>query len=105
MIAILQGGSLYLMVNLWLDGQVSTGIVVLVQTYMIMLFDSLWNLGRSLMRLVKDLSNAQEMVDIFDKPIDILDIDNPEEVANKWDIVGLVAEFSKGFAEYESFKN
>lgn len=83
MTAILQGGSLYLMVNLWLKGEVSTGTVVLVQTYMIMLFDSLWNLGRSLMRLVKDLSNAQEMVDIFDQDIDIKDPENPEELRIK----------------------
>lgn len=33
-----------------------------------------------------------------------LDKDNPEKVANNWDIVCLAEEFSKGFDDYERFK-
>lgn len=82
-IALLQFGSLYFMITLWLKGEVSTGTVVLVQTYMMLLFDSLWNMGRAMMRFTKDISYAKEMVDIFDMPVDILDPENPEKLKVK----------------------
>ncbi len=78
MLAVLQILVVYLSVNFWLKGEISAGTVVLVQTYMMLLFDTLWNLSRSMGKFITHLTDAKEMVDIFDKPIDILDPENPE---------------------------
>lgn len=83
LIAILQFGSLYLMITFWLKGEVTTGMLVLVQTYIISLFDTLWNISRAMYRFIRDVSNAKEMVDILDTPIDILDPENPEKLKVK----------------------
>lgn len=80
MIGFLQVMIIYLSINLWLKGEITAGTVVLVQTYTILLFDSLWNLSRSVGKFITNLSDAKEMVDIFDKPIDILDPENPEQL-------------------------
>jgi ATP-binding cassette subfamily B protein len=74
---------LFLAVRLWYDGKLSLGTVVLVQLYMSTLFDILWNLGRSLTRAMKALTDMQEVVDIFDTPIDILDSEKPENLRMK----------------------
>ncbi|MBP6866115.1 MAG: ABC transporter ATP-binding protein [Candidatus Pacebacteria bacterium] len=78
MIGVLQISTIFIMVDMWLRGEASTGLVVLVQTYMIIIFDPLWAISRTLIKFIKDLSNAEGMIDILDKPIDILDPENPE---------------------------
>jgi len=96
MLGLLQVLVVYLSVNLWLKGEATPGLVVLVQTYMILLFDTLWNLSRSFGKFITHLSDAKEMVDIFDKPIDILDPENPEVLkVNSGEI-----EFKNVFFEY-----
>ncbi len=75
----LQVSIIYIMIGLWANGSVSTGILVLVQAYMVGLFDRLWNLGRDMTKLFESLTDAQEMVDILDKVPDILDVENPEK--------------------------
>ena len=54
------------------------GVFVLVQSYLFSLFDILWNLGRSLGRATEAMTDMQEVVDIFDTPIDIANPNNPE---------------------------
>lgn len=80
MLGILQVFVIYLSIDLWLKGEATAGTVVLVQTYMILLFDTLWNLSRSFGKFITHLSDAKEMVDIFDKPLDILDPENPQKL-------------------------
>jgi ATP-binding cassette subfamily B protein len=88
LIGFLNAMVLYLMVNLWLKGETTTGMVVLVQTYMMGIFDELWNFGKAMTRFFKEASNAKEMTDIFDKTPDILDVSNPEKLRiKKGDIV------------------
>lgn len=82
-LAILQIGIIYISIKMWLSGNISTGTVVLVQIYIGSLFDTLWNLSRSVGKFVTDLSNAKEMVDILDTPRDILDPENPENLRIK----------------------
>ena len=74
---------LYTMVNLWLDGSISTGMLVLIQTFMFSVFDHLWDFGKSMTNFFKSLSNAKEMVDILDIVPDILDPQNPETLKIK----------------------
>jgi len=78
MMAILQILILFISLRLWYNGQLTLGMFVLIQTYIINLLGILWNLGNSLTRAMKALTDMQEVVDIFDTPIDILDPVEPE---------------------------
>jgi ATP-binding cassette subfamily B protein len=83
LMAGLQLAVLYLMINLWLDGSISTGMLVLIQTFLFSVFDHLWDFGKSMTRFFKSLSDAKEMVDILDIVPDVLDKENPEELKIK----------------------
>lgn len=78
LVFIFQSIMLYLTVKLWLNNKMSTGTVVLIQTYMIMIFERLWNLGNSLTKFMKYAADMKEVVDIFEITPDILDPENSE---------------------------
>ncbi len=88
MMAVLQVTVLFASIRLWYEGDMSLGMLVLLQTYMLTLFDILWNLARSLTKAMKALTDMKEVVDIFDLPIDIIDPKKPEVLKiNKGHIV------------------
>jgi ATP-binding cassette subfamily B protein len=70
---ITQSFLLYFMISLWLQGKMSTGTVVLIQTYMALVFEKLWGLSMSLMKFMKAAADMKEMVDIMDVIPDIQD--------------------------------
>lgn len=74
---------LFISIHLWYVEALTIGVIVLIQTYMITLFHSLWNLGRSLTRVMKSLTDMKEVIDIFDEPIDVLDSVKPESLMVK----------------------
>jgi len=69
---------LYVMIRLWIRNAISTGTVVLIQTYMVILFDRMWDLGNALTRFMKSAADMQEMVDIIEAPRDIVDPVEPQ---------------------------
>jgi ATP-binding cassette subfamily B protein len=75
--------SLFIMIKLWLSGSISTGTIVLVHAYFIVIASSLWDLANSLSKFTKSISDMKEMVDIFEIIPDILDPVNPEELKVK----------------------
>jgi ATP-binding cassette subfamily B protein len=88
LIAILQIFVLFLDIHFWYVGKISLGMFVLIQSYMFSLFDILWNLGKSFTKAMKAMTDMQEVVDIFDTPIDILDPKEPESLKiNKGNII------------------
>ncbi|MBP9732592.1 MAG: ABC transporter ATP-binding protein [Candidatus Magasanikbacteria bacterium] len=78
LIFLAQGVMLYVMIKLWIAGTISTGVVVLAQTYMVIIFDRMWDLGNSLTKFMKSAADMQEMIDIFEVPLDIKDPVTPE---------------------------
>lgn len=74
---------LYILVRLWINNQVTTGTVVLIQTYMVLIFEKLWNLNGALMRFIKSAANMKEMVDILEVQSDVLEPTNPEKLKIK----------------------
>lgn len=82
-IIIVQSITLYLMVTLWLQNQMSIGTIVLIQTYMVIVSVSLWEFGNSLTKFMKSIADMKEMVDIFEIVPDILDPKNPEQIKIK----------------------
>jgi len=75
--------SLYVSISLWFDGLITLGTVVLAYSYSNTIFESVWGLGKQMSRLSKSFSNAAEMVDIIDEPIEIKDSQNPEKLRMK----------------------
>lgn len=76
----LQIASLYISITLWFDGLITIGTIVLAYSYSGVVFDSVWNMGKQLSRLSKSFSDAAEMVDIIDLPIEITDPKVPERL-------------------------
>lgn len=79
----LQIMSLYVSITLWFYGMISLGTIVLAYSFSGTIFDSVWNLGKQMSRLSKSFSNASEMVDIIDTPIEIIDSKNPKKSTMK----------------------
>ncbi len=74
-------------VMLWVQGEITTGTIVLAQIYLFTLFDITWNLGRQISRVVQALSDAREMIEIFREPLSVTDVDVPETLKiNRGDI-------------------
>ena len=76
---IMEVGGMYVAITLWMKGSITPGTVALVQIYFGNIFYNIWNFGRAIQRFNKSIADSVEIIDIFEKPIDIKDISNPEE--------------------------
>jgi len=65
---------LYMAVKLWMQGSFTIGDFVFVQAYVLVLLERIWNLGRVMRNVYEAFSDAQEMVDILEKPYDVQDL-------------------------------
>ena len=72
-IMILEAGGIYIAIYLWLKGSISTGTVVLVQVYFGSVFSSVWNLGNAITKFSEALTDASEMVQIFETVPSVID--------------------------------
>lgn len=77
--AILEVVGLYVVVVLWSRGDVSLDFVVLVQVYIISLMGVTWNIGNSIIDFESAMTDAKEMIEIFETPIGIKDPEVPEK--------------------------
>jgi ABC-type multidrug transport system fused ATPase/permease subunit len=66
----------FLAVNLWKKNSISIGDFVLIQSYIMMIFQIVWNFGRTLKRVYESLSNSQEMSVILETQYEVVDIKN-----------------------------
>jgi ATP-binding cassette subfamily B protein len=78
-IFFIQSIILFLTISLWLKNEISTGTVVLIETYMVIISDQVWSFGNSLTTFMKLAADMKEVVDIFEIVPDILDPKNPEK--------------------------
>lgn len=69
----LQTGLLIGGVFLWQRGIITIGDFVLIQVYIFGLIDRIWGVGQNMRRLYDAYADANEMIEIFDKPHAILD--------------------------------
>ncbi len=82
-IFIVQSILIYAMIYFWLRNEISTGTVVLVQTYMVIISDRIWDFGNSLTTFMKSAADMKEMFDIFEIVPDVLDPKVPEKLKIK----------------------
>lgn len=67
----------------WKEGSISVGDFVFMQTYLFTIFNYLWDIGRSIRDLFRQLANALEMVEILEKPLDVTDIPHAKALEMK----------------------
>lgn len=70
---------LYTLIFLWVKGEISTGTVVLIESYTGIVLFRLWDLSNNLTRFMKSISDMKEMIDIFEVVPDVLDPKSPEK--------------------------
>jgi ATP-binding cassette subfamily B protein len=65
---------LFISVNLWSQGQLTVGDLVLLQTYLGLVFHRLWEIGRTFRHVYESIADASEMVEILETPYSVQDI-------------------------------
>ncbi len=70
---------LYTMFNLWKDGEITVGVFVMAYVYLIGIIDRIWDLSSGLTNFMEALTDAQEMVTIFETEIEVKDTVSPEK--------------------------
>lgn len=81
MMAILQGGVLVILILSVLQGGVAIGTLLLVQVYVTQLIGQLWGLSSLSRNIEKALSDAAEMTEILEEPLEVSDPAKPKELA------------------------
>jgi len=74
---------LYMLAHSWVDGLITAGVFVLIQSYMVNLFDKLWGIVKAMTKFIKAMTEMKEVSDIFDKTPEILDPEIPENLKIK----------------------
>ncbi len=73
LVLILELGLFYGAIKLWQQGRVTVGDFVLLQSYAIIIFDKVWNFGKTIRRVYSDLADADEMTALLLTPHEIQD--------------------------------
>lgn len=77
---ILEFALVYVGIQLWSQGLLTTGDFALIQAYVIAAVDRLWNFGNALRRLYGSFADAAEMVEILDTPHGITDAPHAKQL-------------------------
>ena len=73
MMVFLEIGILFLAINLWQQGIISLGAFVLIQTYLMNIFNRVWDFGRFIRDVCQNLADAEEMTVILNTLHEIQD--------------------------------
>lgn len=69
----LEFGIIYFAVKLWARGMLSVADIVLLQVYLMRIFDKLWNTGKYIRNIYEALADANEMTAILSEPYEVRD--------------------------------
>jgi len=67
-------------VKLWRSGEITLGDFTLIQSYLIVLFNQVWNLGKSVRYIYASLADVEEMIDILETPYGVSDVPHAKEL-------------------------
>lgn len=77
---ILEIGIFYIGIDLWNKGRFTVGDFVLLQAYIIIIFQHIINLGKIIRMTYHDLADAEEMTVIFNTPHEITDVPKAKDL-------------------------
>ncbi len=72
---------LYIAIKLWFGGELTIGDLVLLQSYLLIVFKKLWGFGRIIRDFYEHLADAEEMTTILDTPHEITDRKNAKQLS------------------------
>lgn len=70
---VLEFAVFWIAIRLWVDGKVTVGDFVLIQSYLLTIFIHMWDFGRILRNIFENLAEAEEMVEILSTPHEVQD--------------------------------
>ncbi len=71
---IMEVGMYVFAIHLWSKGLMSVGGFVLLQAYVINIFNNVWNFGKNVQKVYESLADAEEMTIIFNTPHEVQDV-------------------------------
>lgn len=77
---LLQVALMYIAIKLYGQGILTIGDFVLIQAYLMTIFEKLWNFGRVIRELYEQFADAEEMTQILDTPHEIIDSKSAKEL-------------------------
>lgn len=77
----LELGMFYVAIGLWQNDILTTGDFVLIQAYLLTLFDQVWNFGRTIRHVYQKMADAEEMTEVLDTPYEIQDAPDARALA------------------------
>lgn len=77
----LEMGIIFFAIRLWQQGSVTIGDFVMIQSYLINIFNRIWGIGNVLRRTFQSLSDAEEMTEILETPFEIKDVPGAKDLA------------------------
>ncbi len=77
---ILEFFALGIGLKLWREGELTVGDIILIQGYVSTFLVSLWSIDNLFRRIVQAISDAKEMVAIFDQEVEVQDIKGAKEL-------------------------
>lgn len=80
---LLEIGLMFLAINLWKKNILTVGDFVLIQAYLVRIFEKLWGFGRVIRHFYEHLADAEEMTVVLDTPHEITDRRNAKELVVK----------------------
>jgi ATP-binding cassette subfamily B protein len=66
----------YASIRLWRAGLITIGDFALIQAYVLSVFRQLWDFGRNLRRMFQLIGEAAEMVETFELPHEVVDVED-----------------------------
>ncbi len=64
---------MYVALQMWWKGVITIGMIVLLQTYVLKIIDSVWWIGQTLRQIFRGITEIWEIVEIIDTPHEIQD--------------------------------
>ncbi len=101
LLVILEIVAIWMAIKLWIEGQITAGTIVLIQSYIIVLVGGLIHIGQRIIKVFQELTRAQEMIDIFEQEWSVEDPNNPQELKIRSGKI----EFKNVFFKYEKESN
>ncbi len=80
LVIVLESGIFYLAIRLWQQGILTIGDFVLIQSYVIIIFDKVWDFGKIIRHVYSDLADAEEMTVMLSTPHEIQNVHNAKEL-------------------------
>lgn len=102
----LEAALFLLAIKFWKKGILTVGDFVMIQTYLLILFNRLWDFGRNIRRIYESLADAAEMTEILSTPYEIKDLKNATDLrvtAGKIEFKNV--SFAYGTSKTEIFNN